>query len=178
MEYIISDSYDGQTRKLFKVSCGQCQKEIYRPKNRLKNKNYCSVDCSRLSRRKRVKLICSFCHIDFERAINKAAMTIKGYYFCSRICKDSAQRVGGILAIQPTNYKDGVRSYRSRALRIYGEICKSCRYNKDVRMLDVDHIDGNRKNSKIENLMVLCVWCHAYKTRLGSLPKIVFLVGS
>lgn len=32
-------------------------------------------------------------------------------------------------------------------------------------MLDVHHIDGNRKNGKADNLEVLCVWCHALETR-------------
>ena len=32
-------------------------------------------------------------------------------------------------------------------------------------MLDVHHKDSNRKNGTIENLEVLCVWCHALKTR-------------
>ena len=32
-------------------------------------------------------------------------------------------------------------------------------------MLDVHHKDENRSNNKIENLEVLCVWCHAVLTR-------------
>ena len=31
-------------------------------------------------------------------------------------------------------------------------------------MLDVDHIDGNHKNNKRENLQTLCKCCHAYKS--------------
>jgi len=172
MEYIISDSYDGQTRKLFKTICGQCQKEVYKPKNCLKPKNYCSLTCRSLARRKRVTLICSLCQIKFERVVNKVAAATKGYSFCSRKCKDKAQKVGGISAIQPPHYKDGLSEYRKRAFRVYGKICKVCDYNKFVEMLEVDHIDGNHKHNEIDNLMVLCVWCHAFKTRLGRLPII------
>lgn len=32
-------------------------------------------------------------------------------------------------------------------------------------MLDADHVNGDRSNSKKGNLQVLCVWCHALKTR-------------
>lgn len=32
-------------------------------------------------------------------------------------------------------------------------------------MLDVDHIDSNRSNAALSNLQILCIWCHALKTR-------------
>jgi hypothetical protein len=40
-------------------------------------------------------------------------------------------------------------------------------------MLDVHHKDGDRENGSIENLEVLCVWCHALYTRkiLGPSPN-------
>src|SRR5438876_2230962 len=32
-------------------------------------------------------------------------------------------------------------------------------------MLDVDHLDNDRTNNSLDNLRVVCVWCHALKTR-------------
>lgn len=32
-------------------------------------------------------------------------------------------------------------------------------------MLDVHHLDSDRSNGLPENLLVLCVWCHALETR-------------
>ncbi len=170
MDYITSNSYDGQIRKLFKIFCIRCKKEIYIPKHRLTNKNYCSLLCRSLASRNRVTLICALCKIDFERTVNKVTAATHGYSFCSRKCKDAAQRVGGIVAIQPSHYKDGLSKYRERAFKAYGKICNVCSYNKFVEMLEVDHIDSNRKHNEIDNLMVLCVWCHVFKTRLGRLP--------
>jgi predicted HNH restriction endonuclease len=38
-------------------------------------------------------------------------------------------------------------------------VCKKCG-NKDARVLEVHHLDKNRKNSNIENLIWLCANCH------------------
>jgi hypothetical protein len=69
-------------------------------------------------------------------------------------------------------WKGGVKSYRQRALRELGCRCMNCncpitKANIDIPeyMLDVHHRDGDRLNSKIENLEVVCVWCHAITTR-------------
>ncbi len=56
-------------------------------------------------------------------------------------------------------------TYRIRALKEYGSFCTWCGYDREIKMLDVDHIDSNRKNNKLENLQILCVFCHAMKTR-------------
>ncbi len=56
-------------------------------------------------------------------------------------------------------------TYRLRALKEHGSHCAMCGYGLYVDMLDVHHIDGNRKNGNIENLEVLCVHCHSIVTR-------------
>jgi len=61
-------------------------------------------------------------------------------------------------------------TYRERALRLKGHRCENpnCPMSNigiPTKMLDVHHIDGNRENNRLENLEVLCVWCHAMKTR-------------
>jgi len=38
--------------------------------------------------------------------------------------------------------------------------CKKCNKNKDYRKLDVHHIDYNKENNKMENLITLCQTCH------------------
>jgi hypothetical protein len=78
-----------------------------------------------------------------------------------------------------TGIDSGAKStYRMRALKEHGAFCDYCGYSLHVKMLDVHHIDNKRENNKLENLEVLCVWCHAMETRKvpfhswkGSLPN-------
>lgn len=59
---------------------------------------------------------------------------------------------------------DSPTTYRRRALMEYGAFCDMCGYSKYVEMLEVNHRDHNRKNNKLENLEVLCSWCHKIET--------------
>jgi hypothetical protein len=112
-------------------------------------------------------LSCALCNTSFERrkANLNHPQSKSGLHFCSRKCKDVAQRIEGIPAIHLPHYKDGADHYRVRALRHYGSVCSCCGYNQYEEMLDVHHKDSDRENNKIENLEVLCVWCHALRTR-------------
>ena len=49
--------------------------------------------------------------------------------------------------------------YRKLALQHYDHLCACCGFGiTDV--LEVAHVDGDRKNNRIENLIVLCPNCH------------------
>ncbi len=58
------------------------------------------------------------------------------------------------------NWKGGENAYRDMALRSnLARICKRCG-QKDERLLAVHHIDENRKNNILSNLVWLCYNCH------------------
>lgn len=49
------------------------------------------------------------------------------------------------------------RNYREKCLSHYGETCQECSDTGDVV---AHHIDGNRTNNDIDNLVPLCQTCH------------------
>ena len=56
-------------------------------------------------------------------------------------------------------------TYRRRALQEYGAFCNRCGYADELSMLDCHHINSDRKNNALENLEILCLWCHGLETR-------------
>ena len=65
--------------------------------------------------------------------------------------------------------------YRYKAVAHYGNKCKKCGYDEVPEILEVNHIDLNRKNNKLANLEVLCPNCHSafhFYTRTGSFKEL------
>lgn len=149
-----------------KTNCVVCLKEFTTCSYNLRKGNgkYCSVDCRYASSRKKVN--CSFCGKELTKRKSKKAK----HFFCNNECKyNAAASLQHEYATGPEQKDKGVNTYRKRALRLLENKCSRCGYNEHKELLDVDHIDGNRQNNKIENLQILCVMCHAKKTRKPSL---------
>ena len=156
---------EGRRRQATEKICVHCDK-IFLVPLRFQDQKFCSILCRSLSKRVRVVVRCAYCKNNKETTQARLKNSRSGLYFCGRACKDLAQRIeNGVVAIHPSHYNNGETNYRERAFRYYGKCCYQCGYAQHEQMLDVDHVDGNRKNNNIENLQVLCVWCHALKTR-------------
>lgn len=99
--------------------------------------------------RKRIakEVTCENC----DKRFLKAKRFIKESHqnFCSTKCYSESRKIEKIKFNSKYNY-------RTYAFRYYGGKCEICGYCKHPEILQVHHIDGDRKNNKIENLIVLC----------------------
>lgn len=138
--------------------CIICSKSFYiRPSRVGGNKGAtCSTLCNGLRTRKRVSVECAQCFKKFEKTLSKLSGSKSKKYFCSRICKDKAQRLDGIVEIHPPHFGTGKSSYREIAFRHYPKRCNRCGWSEVPAVLQVHHRDRNRDNNKFENLEVLC----------------------
>lgn len=138
--------------------CQQCKKEFAHRKDR--QSKYCSSQCSSESKKQRIVLNCEECGKQFERTKSDLNVSRHKKYFCSRTCKEKAQRAGGSCPeIRPSHYGTGWTEYR---LHSSEKIKKGCLVCEEMRefLLTVHHIDGNRKNGNDDNLEVVCGKCH------------------
>jgi len=83
------------------------------------------------------------CDNTFEYKSNKK--------FCTRKCKQKAKDLR-------------INSKRHYRVSVENKCCNCGFIPIHICQLDVDHIDGNKKNNNITNLQTLCANCHRLKT--------------
>ena len=96
---------------------------------------------------------CDECGKEFKRLKSQIAKSKTGLNFCSITC---GNRYKNKAVINTKNSND----YRRNAFLAYPHKCAKCGYNEDERILEVHHIDENRNNNDITNLIILCPNCH------------------
>ena len=99
----------------------------------------------------KIEKVCPVCSSKFKTEPRSFGEQIT----CSRSCSNTYFRSGE----NHPSYVDGKTSYRNKALKEYGEKCSICGF-EDKRSLEVHHIDKNRNNNELDNLVVLCANCH------------------
>ena len=91
---------------------------------------------------------CEQCQKEFY-----VAPSAKARRFCSQKCMGTYLSNGGWHISHPN-----VNWYRTQLVKSTGK-CEICGFS-DKRILQIHHKDGNRKNKRRENLIVLCPNCH------------------
>lgn len=158
-EFEVLDT-SNRKRVFAECKCSICN-SIYIKQKRLLNKwNTCSLLCTKVSKGETIICNCDHCNESFFRAKSKT-ITKSGKLFCSRSCKEAAQKY--MVEIQPEHYGkgSGIYSYRDIAFTTYGKVCNRCNYSINEAALVVHHKDHDRNNNNISNLEVLCANCHA-----------------
>jgi hypothetical protein len=151
-------------------NCDFCQ-EPYEADSRYLARNqgrYCDRSCSaKGNAADRANLVepnvsCAYCNEPFYKSPSRVSQSKSGLVFCCREHKDLAQRLDGIKEIHPDHYgvEFGVKYRETAAKHLDMSHCSKCGYDRHPEILEVNHIDCNRKNNRIENLEVLCPNCH------------------
>ena len=148
---------NGVKRRATYVTCPMCNEQFL--KRVKKKQKYCSQSCINKARRTRVKVVCTRCSKECERTPTQLKNSKSGLYFCSLDCKAKSQRLGGIPEIMPAHYgsTEGKRSYRRKFKNF---VCTRCGYDEFKSSVQVHHIDEDRNNNDMTNLILLCSNCH------------------
>jgi hypothetical protein len=143
------------------ASCDCCGKEFRRKKSQLKLavKHYCSIACAEQGRRKGKMVECFGCKELVYKSLKDLKRSVSKKYFCSKACANIWLGIQQRAENSP-NWAGGKSSYKNMLKRT--DIKKSCILCKrnDSRFLCVHHIDKNRENNRIKNLVWLCRNCH------------------
>jgi hypothetical protein len=159
------------SRTVFKTKCCVCENDVWRRKRDIEEfkRHFCSSNCKGASQRTGQYVNCCFCDEPVWRP--QKELKKEKRYFCGKSCQAKYFNQFQLGDSHP-NWTGGLSSYRDRAIRHYGKKCMNevceIQLNKIIipeLLLDVDHIDSDRSNNDLNNLQVLCVWCHTKKTR-------------
>lgn len=118
--------------------------------------------CPNCGIKSRVKVTCALCGKEIERTLSQVEKNQTGYYYC---CREHGNLHKNLLR-QKNGEWDNSSNYRLKAFNTYEHKCACCGWDEDKRILEVHHIDGDRNNNKIDNLIILCPTCHR-KITLG-----------
>ena len=144
-------------------NCLECNKEFVVSSSHLNSKKCCSRECSKIyNNRKYYKEVnCDNCNKKFTRYISLSTYHRRNNKnFC---CKECYYEYRSFIKydkkINPTI------NYRVTAFKHFDKICTVCGWKDIPDLLDVHHIDFNRSNNDISNLIPLCPNCHAMVSR-------------
>jgi len=162
---------EGNRKRLAEpYKCRLCKKTFLRRKNEKRKRKYCSKVCSYSASENKIELRCHNCKKKFLRPKSCLKLSKSKLYFCSRKCKELSQSlIGDGHKIRPAHYGNGNSYHNSISDKKIEKGCMGCGQNKKY-LLNIHHIDGNRKNNIEKNLEAVCPTCHTKRhlKRLGN----------
>jgi hypothetical protein len=143
------------------VNCDFCKIKFNKKPSQIKLclHNYCSSLCQHNARKSGKKTVCCSCNKVIYRQLKYLLKSKSGKYFCSSTCcnvwNGKNHRTNNNY-----NWTTGESSYREVMARSSSnKQCAMCKKN-DIRILSVHHVDHNRKNNILKNLVWVCRNCH------------------
>lgn len=139
------------------IKCDYCNKTfqltktIYNKRLKKNSHIYCSQLCAQLARTTKQSFICIKCGKSFLRCPTRIQ---SNNIFCSKSCANSYNN--------RHKRKETQNTYRRIAFEHYEHKCHVCGWCDDDRVLEVHHIDEDRTNNDVTNLIILCPICHSY----------------
>ncbi len=134
------------------TQCAICKKAIYRRPSEIKMRNnrvFCSQNCYGVACRKEVP--CIVCGKPILSGLHKKT--------CSRSCANKNRAGIKYKLNRPKDKVKDLRALKSKLLRDRGSVCEQCGYAK-MPILQIHHVDRDRKNNSLKNLKLLCPNCH------------------
>jgi|SRR3989344_975662 len=144
------------------VLCKVCRKEFYaKPSQRRRGwGRFCSSLCQYKSYLTGKLVKCGICDKKIWRTPQDVRRSKSGKFFCGKKCQ-TLWRNREFSGPRHSQWKNGESiEYRERLINSGAKwICRRC-HLRDKRVLVVHHLDKNRRNSSIQNLVWLCSNCH------------------
>lgn len=144
------------------LNCNVCGKIFYVKKSHQKLGwgKYCSIECYHSSQKTGKVRKCEICGKKVYRIPSKILQSKSGKFFCSKGCHMHWKNK---LASRENhwNWKGGSKIYREILMTVTSNklVCALCMI-EEKRVLVAHHIDHNRKNNEVSNLIWLCMNCH------------------
>lgn len=140
-------NYLTKTKK--EKNCINCNKKYLCSLSQISNSLVCSQYCYDQHRYNQIVGICDWCKLNVKRR----NISIRKNMFCSKQCAGNYKTY----FTEPKNYhKKKIWFNIKNNIEISCETCKL----KNINILTVHHVDHNRHNNDINNLMLLCYNCH------------------
>ena len=120
---------------------------------------YCSAKCHHAAMKNGKVVACHTCGKEVYKPLKALRISKSKKWFCTKSCQTTWRNVE-FSGAKHANYKNGQFTYRSILGRT--KVPKKCRLCSidDIRVLAVHHVDENRTNNRVENLIWLCHNCH------------------